>query len=208
MDESTLARASEPFFTTKGVGKGTGLGLSMVRGLAEQMKGAFFLKSRIGEGTTADIWLPAATQTFVVANQKSGTDVPLSVEKTRPLVILSVDDDALILMSTAAIVEELGHRVLSANSGAEALEILGKDQPIDLVITDQGMPNMTGLQLAEKIRAERPQLPIILATGYAELPAHSPEIPTLTKPFFEQDVANAIAKAVMDRRRLRRPKKR
>jgi CheY-like chemotaxis protein len=196
MDKSTLARASEPFFTTKGVGKGTGLGLSMVRGLAEQLNGALFLRSRKGEGTTAELWLPAATKTSYAATPKLLHEAQPAVERTRPLVILIVDDDALILMSTAAMMEDLGHRVLTASSGEDALKIVGEDEPIDLVVTDQGMPYMTGIQLAEKIKSERPELPIVLATGYSELPAGAPKMPTLNKPFLEQDLARAIAKAM------------
>ncbi|RUX68993.1 hybrid sensor histidine kinase/response regulator, partial [Mesorhizobium sp. M7A.F.Ca.US.005.03.1.1] len=107
MDGETLARATEPFFTTKGVGKGTGLGLSMVHGMTEQMGGCLVLKSSRGTGTTAELWLPIATASSEFAR---GPDV-LAEEaiETASLRILAVDDDALVLLNTAAMLEDLGH---------------------------------------------------------------------------------------------------
>ena len=191
MNEETLAHAAEPFFTTKGVGKGTGLGLSMVHGMSEQMGGRLMLKSQPGEGTTAEIWLPAASQ----SDNQMG-DQPAAADKQAPhrvLRVLAVDDDALVLFNTAAMLEELGHKVFEASSGAAALEILRRE-PIDLVITDQAMPRMTGMQLIDAIKSERPGLPVILATGYAELP-RSPngKLPKLSKPFTEHDLMDVLA---------------
>ncbi|HEY1934514.1 MAG TPA: PAS domain S-box protein [Acetobacteraceae bacterium] len=173
MDEATLARATDPFFTTKGVGKGTGLGLSMVYGLAEQSGGQFVLKSQPGVGTTAEIWLPAAPAV--------GSAATASVEGTTgssaPLTILVVDDDNLVLTNMTAMLEDLGHTVHEANSGRQALEVLRRGTRIDLVITDQAMPRMTGMQLIAEIKTEWPDLPIVLATGYAELPPDAVHIP-------------------------------
>lgn len=187
MDESTLARAAEPFFTTKGVGKGTGLGLSMVHGLAEQFGGRFVLKSKPHGGTTAEIWLPAASAAAMVA-----VDLPAARRANgRSLHVLAVDDDGLVLMNTTAMLEELGHTVFEATSAKQALAILQERSNIDLVITDQAMPTMTGSQLAEAIHAQRPNLPIILATGYAELP-EGVVLPKLAKPFLQDDLAQAV----------------
>jgi CheY-like chemotaxis protein len=197
MDAETLTRAAEPFFTTKGVGKGTGLGLSMVHGMSEQSGGRLVLKSRKGEGTTAEMWLPVA-----IAQAEAGAQsaqVPrLSVdEDTRSLVILAVDDDALVLMNTIAMLEDLGHTVFEAGSGKEALDLFRREKGIDVVITDQAMPQMTGTQLADAIRAERRDLPIILATGFAELPADANgDILKLDKPFRQDELAQAIAVAM------------
>jgi len=189
MSEETLARATEPFFTTKGVGKGTGLGLSMVHGMSEQMGGRLMLKSRKGEGTTAEIWLPAANPSDeTLPEQRTAAPEPGS---QRSLRVLAVDDDALVLFNTGAMLEELGHTVFEANSGASALEILRRE-PIDLVITDQAMPRMTGMQLREAIGAEWPELPVILATGYAELAGGGAKLPKLNKPFTEQDLADIL----------------
>jgi len=195
MDNATLTRAMEPFFTTKGVGRGTGLGLSMVHGLSEQSGGRFILKSRKGGGTTAEIWLPVAK---LVKPAESARAIGDGQSKTRPLVVLAVDDDGLVLMNTAVMLQDMGHTVLEANSGNQALDILRREPSVDLVITDHAMPKMTGVQLAAAIRAERPSLPIILATGYAELPpGNEVELPKLAKPFRQQDLMLAVAAAIL-----------
>jgi len=113
----------------------------------------------------------------------------------RRLTVLAVDDDALVLMSTTAMIEDLGHDVLEATSGREALETLDAGAVVDLVLTDQAMPGMTGVELAQAIHARWPGLPVVLATGYSDLPPGSPAFPMLGKPFSEQDLANAIARA-------------
>ena len=195
MDEATLGKAVEPFFTTKGVGKGTGLGLSMIHGFAEQSGGRLILKSRRGEGTRAEIWLPVAA-----SEAGQGLQAELEADESAPvrrLTVLVVDDDALVLMNTADMLEDLGHAVLEANSGEQALRVLARAREVDLVITDQAMPGMLGTQLVSAIRAERPDLPVILATGYAEAPA-SPDarLPRLGKPFTQQDLARALAAAM------------
>lgn len=198
MDEVTLSRALEPFFTTKGVGKGTGLGLPMVHGLAEQSGGRFALKSALGQGTTAEIWLPVAEETV----QESEALPPAAKEEPqlRDLTVLAVDDDALVLMNTCAMLQDLGHRAIEAASGAEALERLEGGQKVDLIITDQAMPRMTGTQLIAAVKARWPKLPIILATGYAELPSDQQAVaPLLAKPFRQRDLANAIASAMPPR---------
>jgi PAS domain S-box-containing protein len=194
MDQETLAHAMEPFFTTKGVGKGTGLGLSMVHGMSEQSGGRLVLKSRKGEGTTAEIWLPVATQQAEATAQAAQASTKASDEDARSLVILAVDDDALVLMNTIAMLEDLGHTVLEAASGKEALDVFRREKDIDVVITDQAMPLMTGTQLADAIRAERRDLPIILATGFAELPPNAGvDLLKLDKPFRQEDLAQALA---------------
>ena len=193
MDAETLARATEPFFTTKGVGKGTGLGLSMVQGLAQQSGGAFVLRSARGNGTVAEIWLPVAPgATSSLPEPDAAQSLP---ENSGQLSILVVDDDALVLMNTADMLEDLGHRVDSVTSGADALERL-KVQRYDLVVTDHAMPRMTGAQLVAEIRKDFPGLPVVLATGYAELPAGAAvDTPRLSKPFSQTDLAEAVARA-------------
>jgi PAS domain S-box-containing protein len=196
MDEETLHRATEPFFTTKGVGKGTGLGLSMVEGLASQSGGQFVLRSRPGEGTTAELWLPVASGPAGVAT--SSMPGSKSEDGLRPLVILAVDDDALVLASTRAMLDDLGHTTLVASSAAEALAILRHRPDIELLLTDHAMPQMTGAQLIETIRAERPDLAIVLATGYAELEekAVAPDVATLTKPFTQDQLSESMRAAL------------
>jgi signal transduction histidine kinase/CheY-like chemotaxis protein len=189
MDAATLARAIEPFFTTKGVGKGTGLGLSMIHGLAVQSGGTLKLRSEVGKGTTAEIWLPRS-EAIAAATA--------SDEKARPehrtCTVLLVEDDPLVMSGTAAMLEDLDHRVVEAFSGEEALRILGENAVIDLVVTDHAMPGMTGLELAERIRAEWPDMPILLASGHAELPERAGlAVPRLTKPFRQDELQSAIA---------------
>jgi PAS domain S-box-containing protein len=192
MDAETLARATEPFFTTKGVGKGTGLGLPMVHGMSEQMGGRLLIKSTSGEGTRAEIWLRAAE---AKAPSPEPAPIPEPESPKRNLRVLAVDDDALVLFNTVAMLEELGHTALEAHSGAHALEIL-KTEKVDVVITDQSMPKMTGVQLIEAVKAEWPELPVILATGYAELPGGVEiDAPKLNKPFTERALAAALVTA-------------
>ncbi|MBX4956103.1 PAS domain S-box protein [Rhizobium lentis] len=193
MDAKTLEQAVTPFFTTKGVGKGTGLGLSMVQGLASQSGGRLILKSTLGEGTTAELWFPV-----VIAEQtaEAPADMPQRpVNAHQGLRIVAVDDDGLVLMNTTLMLEDLGHTVFEAMAGPEALDILRKE-PVDLVICDHAMPRMTGAQLAEAIRSEWPEMPIILATGYADLPdgAGAANLPRLGKPFSQAQLAEAISR--------------
>ncbi|WP_434714649.1 PAS domain S-box protein (plasmid) [Rhizobium sp. YTUHZ045] len=193
MDAKTLEQAVTPFFTTKGVGKGTGLGLSMVQGLASQSGGRLILKSTLGEGTTAELWFPV-----VIAEQtaEAPADMPQKPDNApQGLRIVAVDDDGLVLMNTTLMLEDLGHTVFEAMAGPEALDILRKE-PVDLVICDHAMPRMTGAQLAQAIRNEWPEMPIILATGYADLPdgPGAADLPRLGKPFSQAQLAEAISR--------------
>ncbi len=190
MDAATLARAAEPFFTTKGVGRGTGLGLAMVHGFAAQSGGALRLESRPGAGTTAEIWLPRAEATPPAAPPEPAHAEP----GPRALRVLVVDDDPLVLASTAAMLEDLGHVPIEARSGAEALLRLDQEARLDLVLTDFGMPVMTGGELAAELKRRRPGLPVLLATGYGEQPAIAAAgLPRLSKPFDQAALANAMA---------------
>jgi PAS domain S-box-containing protein len=193
MDAETLSRATEPFFTTKGTGKGTGLGLSMVHGMVEQLGGRFVLKSRPGEGTTVELWLPVAEQP---ATDAGAEEAAPPAPQRRPLTVLAVDDDALVLANTRAMLEDLGHTVVVAFSGEQALEQLGNMPAIDLLITDHAMPKMTGVDLAKEVARRRPGLPIILATGYADLPPGTDAgLPRLSKPYRQDALAEAVAAA-------------
>lgn len=192
MDGATLARAAEPFFTTKGVGKGTGLGLAMVHGTAEQVGGKLVLRSAVGTGTTAEIWLPAAS--IVSAASPLLEDARRDDLHARTLAILLVDDDALVLSSTAELIKDLGHDVLVAASGAEALTLLGEDGRFDLMVSDVLMPSMTGVELAEAVRSLRPGLDIVLASGFAELPGHLPaQFRRLAKPYRRDELERLLS---------------
>jgi CheY-like chemotaxis protein len=196
MDENTLARAAEPFFTTKGVGKGTGLGLAMVHGMAAQSGGRLLLKSEKGVGTTAEIWLPLSE--YLAAAQAEG-EKAAEVAGPKRLTVLAVDDDALVLFNTTAMLEDLGHTVVEAYSAKDALAELAA-QKFDLVITDQAMPHMTGAQLVAEIRKTQPGLPVIVATGYAELPPGTvDDVKVLNKPFTENQLEAALRATFADR---------
>ena len=197
MDEEMLKHAQEPFFTTKGIGKGTGLGLSMVNGLAEQSGGRLVLKSRVGEGTTAEILLPVAEE--AAAPTLRGEPIVSIPRTSRRLSVLVVDDDLLVLENTAAMVEDLGHAVVEARSGEEALALLRRTRTVDLAIMDYAMPGMTGLQLADAVAAERPGTVLLLSTGYAELPSgERSSLPRISKPFDQAALAKAIEAAIRE----------
>jgi CheY-like chemotaxis protein/two-component sensor histidine kinase len=188
MPPEILKRAIEPFFSSKPLGKGTGLGLSMVHGIAVQLGGALQLSSTVGKGTTATLLLPVATAA-------PETEIPVDTAQKihRAAVILFVDDDPLIAMSTTEMLEDLGHRVIGANSGLHALDILKSEQQIDLMMTDHVMPGMTGIELAAASRQVRPSLPILLATGYAELPEGAQlDLPRLAKPYHQDELRDRL----------------
>ena len=189
MDEKTLSRATEPFFTTKGIGKGTGLGLSMVHGLAQQSGGAFTLKSRKGSGTTAELWLPVASGEAVAAYAPTAAQ---SEQKAGGRRILVVDDDPLVLLNTVTIAEEMGHKVFDAISGSEALRFLERET-VDLVVTDYAMPQMTGGELAASIVKRWPDVKVLISTGYAEMPdEYKGRFERLSKPYTSDDLQAAI----------------
>ena len=191
MDDATLARATEPFFTTKGVGKGTGLGLSMVHGLARQEGGRLAIRSRPGLGTTVELYLPATVKPRA---EQRRHELRVVDRDATPRHVLVVDDDPLVLANTAAMLEDLGHAVLLAVSGEDALEQLARDSGVDLVVTDQLMPRMTGSQLARRIRLGMPDIPILIVSGFAELDtSEAGQFPILPKPFDQAALARALA---------------
>jgi PAS domain S-box-containing protein len=183
MPAEVAARVTEPFFTTKGVGKGTGLGLSMVQGLAGQSGGWIEIESKVGKGTRIDLWLPVAEAGMAPPEAETPEAVASAAER---LVVLAVDDDPLVLTNTVAMLDELGHNVLVANSGDEALVIFKRHPEIDLVLTDEVMPGLSGSQLADRVKALRPTATVAVASGYAELHQTGPDgpaLPRLAKPF-------------------------
>jgi PAS domain S-box-containing protein len=193
MDEATLARATEPFFTTKGVGKGTGLGLSMVDGLAAQSGGKLLVSSALGKGTTVEIWLPIVPAADVSDYRNVISGGSDTAQLKSRVVVLAVDDDSLVLANVVAMLEDLGHQVIGASSAFAALTAFDSNPGIELVISDQVMPVTTGIQLIESLRARRPELPAILATGYAEFPAGvDASIGRLAKPYTQQQLEMAV----------------
>jgi CheY-like chemotaxis protein len=164
MDEATLARALEPFFTTKPQGQGTGLGLSMAKGFVEQSGGALSIESTLGQGTTIHLWLPATTRMETPPAPPQRSTSPREDSGRR---ILLVDDEATVRETLAEALEDTGYAVLLAAGGAEAIDILKSDAAIDVLVTDLSMPGIDGLAVIRKARTYRPDLPAILLTGYA-----------------------------------------
>jgi CheY-like chemotaxis protein len=192
MDADTLQRATEPLFTTKGVGNGTGLGLSMVHGLLEQSGGRLQIRSVEGEGTTMEIWRPVAPAESVEMSAPAAPTQP-ALPDSRPLCGLAVDDDLLVLKVWVAQLEDLGHATERAGSAHAALALLGESQHFDLVITDHAMPGFTGIQLIRRMAESWPAMPVIRATGYAELGEHETlDAIRLRKPFTRQELVAAL----------------
>lgn len=202
MDEATLARAAEPFFTTKEAG--TGLGLSMVEGLVAQSGGAMRISSQSGSGTTVELWLPVW-----LGGEAGGTttDRLICPERDVSYRVLLVDDDQMVAAATAAMLEDLGHSVSQADSGMLALKLLETEGDIDIVVTDHAMPGMRGTELAHRIRQSRPDLPVVVVTGYADLvDSIDRELPRLSKPYRQEELGALIAALVgKSRRNPRRP---
>jgi signal transduction histidine kinase len=188
MDEATLRRATEPFFTTKD--RGTGLGLSMVHGFIGQSGGAMRISSRPGMGTNVEMWLPMTDA--VEMGQPKPTPVSSGGRIARSLRVLVVDDDLIVGACAVAMIEDLGHVAIEAASATDALEVLRSELDVDIVITDYAMPEMNGSQLATEIRRIRPHVPVVVATGYADIPDNALSLPRLDKPYQQQDLAALI----------------
>lgn len=191
MSPETLARAVEPFFSTKETGRGTGLGLSMVHGLAAQLGGAFSLTSAQGEGTRCDLYLPVADARDLALPK--AVDKPLRAAG-RALDILLIDDEEIVRIATAEMIRDLGHRVVEAASGAEGLARLNGGLAVDAVISDYKMPRMNGAQLAQRVAEIRPGTAILIISGYTGTSDDLPrDLPRLAKPFNQADIAHALA---------------
>lgn len=189
MDQATLARAIEPFFSTKGVGKGTGLGLSMVHGLAAQLGGGLTIESEPGRGTTIELWLPISGSAVDVDEET----IPASPTRVGRGTALLVDDEELVRISTADMLIDLGFKVVEASSAEEALRLLKGGTSPDLLVTDHLMPGMNGAELASEARMLKPAMPILVVSGYAEVEGIAPEWPRLTKPFRNAELAASLA---------------
>ena len=183
MPPDVLARAIDPFFTTKAVGEGTGLGLSMVFGFAKQSRGHLKIESEVGRGTTVKLCLPRAFQNAVVI-ARANDATPRGQGET----ILVVEDDATVRLVLADVLEELGYQVLLASDARPAIPILQSDDRIDLMVSDVRLPHIDGRKLAEIARGSRPDLKVLFVTGYTEDATDRGEflgagMAMLTKPF-------------------------
>jgi CheY-like chemotaxis protein len=188
MDEATMARALEPFFSTKEIGKGTGLGLSIVEGLVSQLGGALTIRSKLGSGTIVEIWLPVSAE-LIKVDQTSITIPPIKAIGT----VLLVDDEELVRVSTADMLTDCGYIVIEAASGADALKILEQELYLDFLVTDYMMPKMTGVEIAGAFRRKHPTSPVLLISGFAGADAISPDLSVLGKPFRQAELAASLA---------------
>ena len=196
MDEAVLSRAFEPFFTTKEVGRGSGLGLSQVLGLCKQSGGGVRIDTKPGAGAAVCVFLPRA-QSAPLAPKRSAFLSQSLEAYARDAVILLVDDDEAVRETTAQMLRELGFKVIQVGSGGGALEILGSERRVDLMLVDFAMPGMNGAEVARAAALKRPGLPILFVTGYADLSA-MPGVghQVLRKPFEERELAERVAGAL------------
>jgi signal transduction histidine kinase/CheY-like chemotaxis protein len=191
MDEATLARATEPFFSTKAAGKGTGLGLSIMQAVVTQSGGATRLRSRLGQGTQIEVWLPRANtppaETEVAETQREQRDSGA---------ILVCDDNSSVLEFICDALKAKGYQVLPVTNGRNALSVLKDNHAIRLLVVDFTMPEMSGAAVAQAVRASRPRLPILLITGNADpesIQADLPDVPMLRKPFDRDQLTARVA---------------
>jgi len=189
MDEATIAKAVEPFFSTKGIGQGTGLGLSMAHGLASQLEGALTIQSRLGEGTEVSIWLPASDEPVCPKDEDQNS----YAEPIKSGTVLIVDDEECIRLSTSSMLTELGFEVHEASNADKALEFIKSLINIDILITDHLMPGMTGVELARAVKEVHPSVKILIISGFAEAEGIDPSFSRLHKPFIQSELVSALS---------------
>ena len=197
MPPEVVAKAIDPFFTTKPVGQGTGLGLSMIYGFAKQSRGHLRIYSEVGHGTTVKLFLRRGLQDAVDLVRPA-----VETPRGRGETILVVEDDATVRLVLSDALQELGYRVLVASDARPAIPILQSDQRIDLMVSDVVLPHINGRKLAEIARAARPALKVLFVTGYAEQATFrgdllDPGMDMLTKPF-TLDALGANVRAMIE----------
>jgi len=193
MAPAVLARAVEPFFTTKPVGKGTGLGLTRVYGTVKAHGGSVAIRSELGGGTTITLLLPS----FQSGRGEAQAPEAARSEPGEALRILLVDDDPVILETMPCLLESMGHGVTTACRGEEALDRLEAGLAVDLVVLDHNMPGLTGTETLVRLRERRPDLPVILATGFVDeftenLVTSLPQVLILKKPYSLREIRKAL----------------
>jgi CheY-like chemotaxis protein len=207
MDPATLERAFEPFFTTKPPGEGSGLGLAAVHGIVAELNGEIGLSSTPGVGTTVEIVLPRKIEQQMERLELQPSLAEPGVSRGSRQRVLVVDDEPSVLAACQQLLDRLNYEVVACSHPAQALELL-REQPsaVDVLLTDQAMPQMTGPALAEAARQLRPDLPVVLATGFLdEAVRHAVEAvgidQVLHKPYTVNDLAIALRTALEARSR-------
>lgn len=189
IDPSVLPHVFEPFFTTKPLDKGSGLGLSMVHGMATQSGGGVQIDSTVGSGTTITLYMPSVQASAAVPADSVGeTRQPGTGRR-----ILLVEDDAIVRLGTAALLESLGHQVVEAGGGNEALAALRDGVAVDALVTDFAMPDMNGAAVVREVRKLLPGIPAMIVTGYADTPEFDEPIRLLRKPFTPHQMAACLS---------------
>jgi signal transduction histidine kinase/ActR/RegA family two-component response regulator len=194
MTEEVLSKAVEPFFTTKEIGKGSGLGLSMVHGVATQSGGGLRIDSRVGRGTTVNVYLPRSRRLSATARERETPSATVHKGAT----ILVVDDDPDVREVAGRSLECLGYRLLAAENGLAALDVLKRTERVDLLMVDMAMPGMNGVEVIRRARERHPELRALLVTGYADVAAFSPAEGDLVlqKPYRLAQLAASVAEAL------------
>jgi CheY-like chemotaxis protein len=194
MTEEVRSKAVEPFFTTKEMGKGSGLGLSMVHGVATQSGGGLRIDSRVGRGTTVNVYLPRSRRPSSTARERDTSLVTVHKGAT----ILVVDDDPGVREVAVSSLESFGYRLLAAENGLAALDILKGTERVDLLLVDMAMPGMNGVEVIRRARERHPGLRALLVSGYADIAAFSPAEGDLVlqKPYRLAQLADSVAEAL------------
>ena len=191
MSPSVREAAMEPFFTTKPSGHGTGLGLSMVHGLTGQLGGTLEIDSAVGKGTSIRMWLPVARMTAPKTRDPAADEEA----KAPPGKVLLVDDNELVRSSTREMLIDMGYEVVDVDRAESALSMIEAGERPDILITDHIMPGMTGVELALRLRADHPEIALLIMSGYEGIDLIAPDIPRLSKPFRHKHLQACIAAA-------------
>jgi CheY-like chemotaxis protein len=200
IEKEIMGRIFDPFFTTKNPGEGTGLGLSVVYGIVKSYSGAITVESEVGKGTEFNVYLPLLTEAEDKKEAKVEAPIPWGKER-----ILFVDDEAALVQLATGTLTGLGYEVVGRTGSMEALELFrARPDSFDLVITDMTMPNMTGSELAQQLMRIRPDIPIILCTGFSEAMTQEKARAIgvkdfIMKPIVQRQMAEAIRRVLDDK---------